>query len=93
VDIIPDVIIGIGWLDDLYLAMIVTDNLLNAVDIDIVREYWPGDNDIALLIKSTLDRLNDKLGMGAIKRILDKLRNTEDEIIPEDDPDESGGDL
>ncbi len=92
-DIIPDVIIGIGWLDDLYLAMIVTDNLLNAVDIDIVREYWPGDNDIALLIKSTLDRLNDKLGMGAIKRILDKLRNTEDEIIPEDDPDESGGDL
>lgn len=92
VDIIPDVIIGLGWLDDLYLAMIVTDNLLNAVDIDIVREYWPGDDDIALLIKNTLDRLNDKLGMGAIKRILDKLQDTDDVITPDDDPDYYGDD-
>jgi len=92
VDVIPDVIFGIGWLDDLYLAMIVTDNLLNAVDIEIVREYWPGDGDIALFIKSTLDRLNDKLGMGAIKRILDKLQNTDDVITPEDDPEYYGED-
>lgn len=84
-DIIPDMIVGLGWLDDLYLAMIVTDNLLNAVDISVVREYWPGDGDIVALIKVTLDRLNEKLGMGAIKRILDKLRHTDDVIFPDSD--------
>jgi uncharacterized membrane protein YkvA (DUF1232 family) len=84
-DIIPDMIVGLGWLDDLYLAMIVTDNLLNAVDISVVREYWPGNDDIVSLIKVTLDRLNEKLGMGAIKRILSRLRHTDDVIFPDED--------
>lgn len=92
IDIIPDVLFGLGWLDDLYIAMVVTDNLLNAVDIAVVMEYWPGDGDIVNLIKATLDRLNDKLGTGAIKRILDRLKHTDDVVIPgEDDWKDSDG--
>jgi hypothetical protein len=79
------VIFGLGWLDDLYLAMIVTDNLLNAVEINVVEQYWPGDVDIVSLIKTTLDRLNDKLGTGAIRRILEKLRHTDDVVLPNDE--------
>ena len=70
VDVIPDIIPGLGLLDDLYLAMIVTDNLLQSVSPDVIARYWPGDADLVGLIKTTLDKLNDKLGTGAIRRIL-----------------------
>jgi uncharacterized membrane protein YkvA (DUF1232 family) len=43
VDLIPDVIPGIGYLDDVVLVAIVIDGLLNHVDHAIVREHWPGD--------------------------------------------------
>ena len=75
VDVIPDFIPGLGWLDDLYLAMIVTDNLMCSVPPHVIARYWPGDADIVMLIKSTLDKLNDRLGAGAVKRILSRLRN------------------
>lgn len=73
IDIIPDALPGIGWLDDLYVALIVTDNLLNSVDVSLVERYWPAQDDIIHLVKDLMDRLNDKIGMGAIKRIVAKL--------------------
>jgi uncharacterized membrane protein YkvA (DUF1232 family) len=74
VDVIPDIIPGLGLLDDLYLAMIVTDNLLQSVSPDVIARYWPGDADLVGLIKTTLDKLNDKLGTGAIRRILARFK-------------------
>lgn len=75
VDIIPDFIPGLGWLDDLYVAMIVTDNLLKSVSPAVIARYWPGDADIVTLIKTTLDKLNDKLGAGAVRRIVQRLKD------------------
>jgi uncharacterized membrane protein YkvA (DUF1232 family) len=43
VDLIPDFIPGVGYLDDVVLVAIVLDGLLNHVGRDIVREHWPGD--------------------------------------------------
>lgn len=74
-DLVPDFIGGLGWLDDLYVALIVVDNLLNAVDASVVERYWPGDRDIVGVIKTTMDRLNDKLGAGAIKRLIEKFKS------------------
>lgn len=73
-DVVPDFLPGLGWLDDLYVALIVTDNLLNAVGDEVIMRYWPGDDNVVMLIKSTMDRLNEKLGAGAIRRILDKFK-------------------
>ncbi|MEG1633238.1 MAG: DUF1232 domain-containing protein [Oscillospiraceae bacterium] len=83
-DVIPDILPGLGWVDDLYLALIVTDNLMNAVEIDVIEDYWPGDDDIVHFIKIALDRLNDKLGVGAISRILAKLSSAKeaDDVVP-----------
>lgn len=75
IDVIPDAIPGLGWLDDLYVALIVVDNLLNAVEPEVVEQYWPGNADIVRVTKNTMDRLNDKLGAGAIRRILAKFRH------------------
>ena len=73
IDVIPDAIPGFGLLDDLYIAMIVSSNLLSAVPIDLINKYWPGEADVAVLIRDNLDKLNDKFGTGAIKRMLNSL--------------------
>lgn len=43
VDLIPDFIPGLGYLDDVVLVAIVLDGILNHVDRRIVLEHWPGD--------------------------------------------------
>jgi uncharacterized membrane protein YkvA (DUF1232 family) len=42
VDLLPDVIPLLGYLDDLLLAAIVLDGILNYVDRSLVLRYWPG---------------------------------------------------
>ena len=42
IDLLPDFIPLVGYLDDLLLAAIVVDGILNYVDRDLVRKYWPG---------------------------------------------------
>jgi len=42
VDLIPDFIPFIGYLDDVILAAIVVDALVNSIDRGILLRYWPG---------------------------------------------------
>jgi uncharacterized membrane protein YkvA (DUF1232 family) len=42
VDLLPDFIPFVGYVDDLLLAAIVLDGLLNYVDRAVVLRYWPG---------------------------------------------------
>ena len=41
IDLIPDFIPWVGWLDDVVLAAIVVDGLMNYLDRELVRRYWP----------------------------------------------------
>jgi uncharacterized membrane protein YkvA (DUF1232 family) len=41
-DILPDFIPLIGYLDDLLLAAVVVDGVLNFIDRPLVLRYWPG---------------------------------------------------
>jgi len=42
VDLIPDLIPFLGYADDVLLAAIVVDGILNYVDRALVLKYWPG---------------------------------------------------
>lgn len=42
IDLVPDFIPLLGYLDDLLLAAIVMDGVLNYVDRSLVLRYWPG---------------------------------------------------
>ena len=42
IDLIPDFIPFIGYLDDVLLAAIVLDGILNYVDRSLIVKYWPG---------------------------------------------------
>ena len=41
-DLIPDLFPVLGWADDLLVAAIVLDGVLNFVDRHLVLRYWPG---------------------------------------------------
>ena len=43
VDLLPDFIPFLGYLDDALLVAVVLDGLLNHVDRRILIEHWPGD--------------------------------------------------
>jgi uncharacterized membrane protein YkvA (DUF1232 family) len=43
VDLVPDFVPVLGYLDDVLLVAIVLDGLLNHVDRAILLEHWPGD--------------------------------------------------
>ena len=49
-DLIPDFIPFVGYADDLLLAAIIVDGILNSVDRAVVLKYWPGS-------PATLERL------------------------------------
>jgi len=50
IDLIPDFVPLVGYLDDLLIAAVVVDGILNWVDRALVLKYWPGTPD-------ALDRL------------------------------------
>ena len=42
IDLIPDFVPLVGYLDDALLAALVLDGVLNFVDRAVVLRYWPG---------------------------------------------------
>lgn len=45
IDLIPDFIPFVGYLDDLVVAAIVLDGILNYVDRTLLVRYWPGSSE------------------------------------------------
>lgn len=50
-DFVPDMIPFAGLVDDLYLVALALLRLLNHVDEEILRQHWPGEEDIVPLLK------------------------------------------
>jgi uncharacterized membrane protein YkvA (DUF1232 family) len=45
IDLVPDFIPLLGYLDDVLLAAVLVDGLLNYVDRALILKYWPGTPD------------------------------------------------
>ena len=43
VDLIPDFIPWLGYLDDVLLVAVIVDGLLTYIDRALLLKYWPGD--------------------------------------------------
>jgi len=50
-DFLPDAIPFFGMVDDLYLVALALLRLLNHVDEEVLRDHWPGNEDIVPLLK------------------------------------------
>jgi uncharacterized membrane protein YkvA (DUF1232 family) len=54
IDLIPDFIPGAGQVDDLVIAAIALDQMLNRVPEDVVRSHWDGDGDVLEIVREVL---------------------------------------
>jgi uncharacterized membrane protein YkvA (DUF1232 family) len=46
IDLIPDFIPVVGYLDDLIVAAILVDGILSFVDRGVILKYWPGSPEL-----------------------------------------------
>jgi uncharacterized membrane protein YkvA (DUF1232 family) len=54
IDLIPSFVPGLGQLDDLVVAALALDGLLNHVPEAVVRDHWEGDDDILEIVQEVL---------------------------------------
>lgn len=57
IDIIPDFIPWVGYLDDLLLAAVVVDGVLSFVDRALLLRYWPSSADSLERVAAVARRL------------------------------------
>ncbi len=58
IDLIPDFIPWLGFLDDVLLAAVVVDGVLNFIDRPLLLRYWPGSADSLERIAAVARRLS-----------------------------------
>ena len=55
IDLLPELVLGpLGFADDVALAFMALDLVLNQVDQNIVREHWRGDDDLLAVSQAGL---------------------------------------
>ena len=55
VDVLPDLIPGLGQLDDVVIAAFALDQILNRVPNEVVLEHWEGEEDVLEVVREILD--------------------------------------
>lgn len=75
IDLIPDLIPGVGLLDDIAVAAFVLNSLLNYIDPEVVKRNWAGEEDILKIVKQIIEKADDMLGKGLYLRLLRIFRS------------------
>ncbi len=70
IDIIPDFIPFIGYIDDLLIVVFGLNTILNDVDPSVLEQNWSGDRDLLLSIREITEQAYRFVG----KKNLDKIR-------------------
>ena len=74
VDILPRRTLGpIGALDDLVVAVVVLNQLLNRVDPQVVSEHWSGKGDILRAVQDAVGQADRWIGADRLATILQGL--------------------
>jgi uncharacterized membrane protein YkvA (DUF1232 family) len=68
IDLIPDFVPGLGQLDDLVVAALALNQMLNDVPEEVVRENWDGEQDVLEVIREVL-RQSTSYVPGPVKKL------------------------
>jgi len=73
IDFLPEALLGpIGYLDDLVLACYVLNLYINQQDEAgqaVVKELWPGEQDVLDTIQSVMQKADQWIGSGLLQKI------------------------
>jgi uncharacterized membrane protein YkvA (DUF1232 family) len=69
-DFFPEAFVGhLGYIDDIVVAAVVLNRLVNEINPDIVKRHWAGDEDVLALIGEILKVADQLVGVGLWERI------------------------
>ena len=75
IDVLPEALIGpLGYLDDLILTCYVLNLYINQekeTNQAVVKELWPGDEDVLTTIQSVLQKADQWAGSGLLNKLKD----------------------
>ena len=75
IDVLPEALIGpLGYLDDLILTCYVLNLYINQeeeANKAVVKELWPGDQDVLITIQSVLQKADQWAGSGLLNKLKD----------------------
>src|ERR1700757_4824309 len=70
IDLIPEAFVGpIGYLDDLVFGVYILNRVLADTDAAILREHWPGSEDVLSMIQKVLGKAESLIGTEIVDRI------------------------
>ncbi|MFA8451812.1 MAG: YkvA family protein [Bacteroidales bacterium] len=70
IDLIPEGIVGpVGYADDIALAAIVLNGIVNNTAPEVVQKHWAGDGDVLEVIKEILKVADEMLGTGLWEKV------------------------
>ncbi len=76
IDLLPELLLGpLGLADDVAVAFMALDVLLNQVDQNIIREHWRGDEDLLAVSQSGLKLARRVIPVPVYERLLRWLGN------------------
>lgn len=70
IDFLPESLTGpLGYIDDVAVAALVLNSIINKINPEIVRRHWAGDKDILELIQQIIQVADEMVGSGLWKNI------------------------
>ncbi len=74
IDLMPEAVLGpLGYVDDVALAALAIDKLVDSVGEEVIREHWAGEDDVLDLVRSIVATVNEHLSkriVGRLKRVI-----------------------
>lgn len=77
VDIILDIIPGLGSMDDLMVAFYALDSVLSAAPPEVLREHWSGKVDLLDAVRKVMRTTNHMLGSRIARRLKRLIKKPE----------------